>query len=163
VLAELLMRDSNAQDEAFLRQLYASTRDAELALLDWDQATRRWFVDMQFDARERYHAQHFPQARCQLIEVDGRPVGRLQVQRDADEWRILDIALLPSHRGQRLGTRSLQALLDEADALGLPLALHVEISNPARHWYERLGFKPLSSESTGPYLAMSRPSQGQQP
>jgi GNAT superfamily N-acetyltransferase len=164
VLATLILRDATPDDDDFMRRLYASTREAELSQLDWDAATRHAFLQMQFDARQRHFDQHFPTAHRQIIEVKGHPVGRLEVLRGAKAWRILDIALMTAFQGQGLGTRCLQAVLAEADALGLPLELHVDARNPARAWYERMGFitAPASLGSPGPYLAMRRPSTEQE-
>ena len=54
-------------------------------------------------------------------------MGRLYVARLADENRVMDIALLPSWRGQGIGTRHLRRLMEEARAVSLPLRIHVEV------------------------------------
>ena len=77
-----------------------------------------------------------------MIEQAGVAIGRLYVARWPDDICIIDIALLPEHRGRGLGGRMLQALLDEAATTGKSVSMHVEINNPALHLYQRLGFKP---------------------
>jgi ribosomal protein S18 acetylase RimI-like enzyme len=54
----------------------------------------------------------------------------------------LVLGVLPSHRGQRIGTGLLQTLItDEAPARGLTrLQLNVAVENPAHRLYQRLGF-----------------------
>ena len=87
-----------------------------------------------------------------MIEDGGEPIGRLYVARWEDEIRIMDIALLPEHRGHGIGTALLRALLDEAAEAGKRLSIHVELNNPARRLYERLGFAPV--EERGVYVLM---------
>lgn len=93
-----------------------------------------------------------------MIVVDGADVGRLYVDRREREIRIVDIALLPEARGQGIGTALLGALIDESQAAGKPLTIHVERQNPALRWYEGLGFRPAGE--AGVYLRMERPAGG---
>lgn len=79
-------------------------------------------------------------------------VGRLYVDRWTREIRIMDIALLPEHRGAGIGTRLLRELQEEARAAGKALSIHVEKFNPALRLYERLGFR--AREDKGVYLLM---------
>ncbi len=129
-------------DEGFLYEVYAGTRAAELALVDWDAARQAAFLRMQFAAQHRSYQEHYPAANFSIILVGGEPVGRLYVARWPDEIRIIDIALLPAHRNRGIGTALLQALLAEADAAGSRVTIHVERFNLALRLYERLGFRP---------------------
>ncbi|HTE20911.1 MAG TPA: GNAT family N-acetyltransferase, partial [Armatimonadota bacterium] len=76
------------------------------------------------------------------------------VARWAEEIRIVDIALLPEHRGGGVGTMLIRRLFDEGDASGRKVSIHVEIFNPARRLYERLGF--VQAAERGVYLLMER-------
>jgi hypothetical protein len=50
-------------------------------------------------------------------------------------------------------------LLEDGRRTERPVTIHVEIFNPARHWYERLGFRPVADN--GVYLLMEwRPGTG---
>jgi GNAT superfamily N-acetyltransferase len=140
------LRKVAAADTAFLLRLYASTRAEERALTGWDEASWAAFVHMQFEAQDRSYRAHFPHASHQVIECDGRPVGRLWVARSATDIRILDVALLPCHRARNIGGQCLLGVLAEAQAAGLPVRLHVEQFNPARRLYERLGFVPTADQ-----------------
>jgi ribosomal protein S18 acetylase RimI-like enzyme len=77
----------------------------------------------------------------------------LYVARWDREIRIMDIALLPEHRGSGIGSKLLRELQDEARAAGKTLSIHVERFNPALRLYERLGFQQV--EDKGVYLLMS--------
>jgi ribosomal protein S18 acetylase RimI-like enzyme len=120
--------------------------------LPWDDAAKRAFLTQQFDAQDTYYKQHRPDASYDVIVHDGRPAGRLYVDRGADEILVMDIALLPEFRNRGLGTVLLRDLMNEAAAAGRPLVVHVEQFNPARALYERLGFEETGE--LGVYLEM---------
>jgi GNAT superfamily N-acetyltransferase len=132
--------------------VYAATREEELRIVDWSDEQKAAFVQQQFEAQDAYYREHYDPATFDVIEVDGEPAGRLYVARWEDEIRIMDIALLPEHRGRGTGTSLLEALLDEAARAGKRLSIHVELNNPARQLYERLGFAPV--EERGVYVLM---------
>lgn len=140
------------EDLPFLRRLYASTREEELAVLDWSEEEKASFLAMQFEAQHRHYQQHFPDARFELLLLDGEPIGRLYVDRHEEEIRLIDIALLPDQRGKGMGTPLIQELLDEAEAGGRSVRIHVERFNPALRLYERLGFRKV--EDVGVYFLM---------
>lgn len=77
---------------------------------------------------------------------------RLYVDRTDKEILLIDIALLPEHRGAGIGGRLLNDLLSEAAAEHKPVRIHVEHKNPARRLYERLGFRKI--EDKGVYYLM---------
>ena len=89
-----------------------------------------------------------------MILVDGEPAGRLYLHRGPSEIRIVDIALVPEHRGGGVGTRLLEDLFAEADEGGKSVTIHVERMNPALSLYERLGF--TVAEDKGVYLFLER-------
>lgn len=150
-------RPEAPEDRDFLLRVYAGTRAEELARTGWDEATCAGFVAMQFEAQDRHYRAHFPHAQCSVIEcvVPGGPVpvGRLWVDRRERSIHVLDIALLAESRGRGLGTACLRRLMVEAAQRQVPLTIMVEFFNPARRWYERLGFVP--QEEHGMHLQMS--------
>ena len=119
-----------------------------MALVDWNVEQKTQFLASQFDMQNRYYRQHYHNSRFDVIEQDGVAIGRLYVARWPAEMCVIDIALVPEIRGQGLGGRIMQALLDEAAAAGQRVSIHVEINNPAYRLYERLGFKPDGEETT---------------
>jgi ribosomal protein S18 acetylase RimI-like enzyme len=146
------LRAATAEDRDFLVRVYASTREEELRLVDWSAEQKAAFVRQQFEAQDVYYREHYAPATFDVIEVDGEPAGRLYVARWEDEIRIVDVALLPEYRARGIGTALLRALLDEAAAAGKRLSIHVELNNPARRLYERLGF--TLAEERGVYVLM---------
>jgi ribosomal protein S18 acetylase RimI-like enzyme len=139
-------------DTDFLRRVYASTRVAELAMTPWSDEQKEAFCRMQFDAQRSHYEKHYPAASHDIIQRGSVAAGRLYVDRGESEILIVDIALLPEHRGAGIGTKLLRELQEEARAAGKTLSIHVEKFNPALRLYERLGF--LVKEDTGVYLLM---------
>ncbi len=100
------LRPITPADEAFLFKVYAGTRREELAQAPWDEAQKRAFLTFQFNAQHQHYQSEFANAAFHVILDDDTPLGRLYVDRRADEIRILDIALLPEHRGRGIGSVS---------------------------------------------------------
>lgn len=125
----------------------------ELAVTDWSDAQKAAFLQMQFDAQHSHYQKHYAGSEFLVIERSGAAVGRLYLARWASEHRIVDIALLPEHRGGGFGTALLRDLLDEASLAGKAVSIHVEKFNPALTLYRRLGFVPVAEE--GAYHLMN--------
>ena len=142
--SRITLRPAGSSDRDLLLQVYASTREEELRLVDWSADQKAAFVRMQFEAQDAYYREHYDPATFDVIDLDGEPVGRLYVARWDDEIRIIDVTLLPEHRGLGIGTTLIRGLLDEAAATGKRLSIHVESNNPARRLYERLGFEEVA-------------------
>jgi ribosomal protein S18 acetylase RimI-like enzyme len=154
-VTEPRLRPVAGDDRAFLVELYGSVREPELAHVPWDDATRRAFIEHQFSAQDAHYRQNYPGATLDVIEVDGEPAGRLYVHRGASDIRIMDIALATAFRGRGIGTGLLRSLIAEAHASERKLSIHVEMNNPARTLYERLGFQAAGEH--GVYVLMERP------
>jgi ribosomal protein S18 acetylase RimI-like enzyme len=146
------LRPALEDDRPFLLDVYASTRADELALVSWTDDEKEAFIAQQYAAQDATYRARYPDGSFLVIEVQGRPVGRLYLARLMDEIRVVDIALLPAARGQGIGTALLRGVLGEAEGKGLVVRLHVEAWNPAMRLYQRLGFRRL--ETRGIYEFM---------
>lgn len=149
---EIHLRPVETGDGALLRAIYASTRAEELALTNWSEEQKAAFCEQQFTAQDTFYRQEYPAMASHIIERAGVPAGRLYVHRGQTGILIIDIALLPEHRGAGIGTRFLRELQEEARASQCPLTIHVEKFNPAIRLYLRLGF--VAKEDTGVYFLM---------
>jgi ribosomal protein S18 acetylase RimI-like enzyme len=134
------LRAATDADREFLVDVYGSTRDEELSQVVWPDGLREAFVRMQFDAQDAEYRQRNPNGSFDVIEVGGRPAGRLYVDRRSGDIRIVDIALLPEFRGSGVGGQLIASLMDEAASSGCKLSIHVEIHNRAADLYTRMGF-----------------------
>ena len=146
------LRVERPDDEPFLFEVYSSTRQEELEVAGWDAAARTAFLQMQFQAMRRGYANMFPAGDFLIVVLDGRPAGRMVVKRTADEIHLVDMALLPAHRGKGIGTCLMRDLLTEAKRTRKRIRLQVLKHNRAARLYERLGFRRL--EESGPYEQM---------
>ncbi len=88
------LRPVTPDDHELLYRIYASTREDEMAQVDWTREQIEDFLRFQFEAQHKYYMEQFPDAAFDLILLDGEPVGRLYVDRRDDEIRLIDIALL---------------------------------------------------------------------
>lgn len=146
------LRSERPEDHEFLRALYASTREAEMAILPWPPDQIAAFLDMQFEAQTSHYAAVFTAAERSIIELEERPVGRLYLDHREDEIRVIDIALMPTARGRGIGGNLLRGVLAAAAQRGVAVRIHVEVNNPARSLYDRLGFREI--ETRGIYTLM---------
>jgi ribosomal protein S18 acetylase RimI-like enzyme len=141
------LRPAVPDDDAFLLQVYASTRRDEMAAWGWDAAQQDGFLRMQFRAQQGSYAVQFPNMDNDIILYDEKPVGRFVLLRADDEIRLVDLALLPEVRGKGIGTLLLKQVLDESAATDRPCRLRVLQTNPgAIQLYQRLGFVNISED-----------------
>jgi ribosomal protein S18 acetylase RimI-like enzyme len=150
----ITLRPATDADMDFLHRLYATTREDELKQVPWTDEQKAAFVSHQFHAQHQFWHENYTDTSWDLVLLDGEPIGRLYVARWPDDIRVVDIALMPEHRRGGVGTRLLREILAEGDASARKVSIHVEIFNPARTLYERLGF--VQAEEKGVYLLMER-------
>jgi ribosomal protein S18 acetylase RimI-like enzyme len=136
------VRPEQPADEAFLFELYASTRQEELDAWGWPADARKAFLTLQFKASQN-HRVIFPDAEFQIVLLDKVNAGRLVVNRSREDMRIVDIALLPEYRNAGAGSALLQKVFGEAAASKKPLRLRVLKGNRAERLYRRLGFEKI--------------------
>ncbi|MVP00986.1 GNAT family N-acetyltransferase [Paenibacillus lutrae] len=127
-------------DAPFLFQLYASTREAELQAWGWDEQMRRPFLHMQWMAQKNSYTAQYPDAEELIIHLNDSPAGRILTARTNDSLLLVDIALLPIHQNQGIGSLLIRELQEEAVTASLKLVLHVLPDSPALRLYQRLGF-----------------------
>ena len=129
------VRPARPDESELLYQIYASTRQEELAAVPWAGYIKESFLRMQFGAQDRHFRATFPQASYDLIVSGDEVLGLLYVDRAAQAWLVIHIALLPQHQGKGLGTRLLTEVLAAAAAAGKPVRLQVERFNQAQRLY----------------------------
>jgi ribosomal protein S18 acetylase RimI-like enzyme len=155
-VSNVSLRAAQAEDEAFLLGVYASTRAEELVPLPWSAAEKVAFLTQQGAAQHTHYRTHYKEAEYNIIVVDGEPAGRLYVARWQSEIRIMDIALLPERRNAGIGTRLITDLFEEAALTGRSVSVHVESFNPAQRLYERLGFREVEDKGVYRLLRWER-------
>lgn len=83
---------------------------------------------------------HSKSPNSQVIEVDNIPVGVLRVARFSTYIELEQIYLLPKYQRLGIGSALINQLIAEADRSSIPIRLWVMAINPAKRFYERLGF-----------------------
>jgi len=149
---EVRFRPVTAEDTEFLYTVYASTRTAELAAVDWSESDKAAFLRAQFNAQHQTYQKSYQGADFLVILLGDRPIGRLYLARGEREIRIVDIALLPEHRNAGIGGAILADILAEGARGDKRVSVHVEMFNPALSLYQRLGFR--QREVRGVYYFM---------
>jgi ribosomal protein S18 acetylase RimI-like enzyme len=150
------LRPETEADTPFRLALFRASRGAIWDHVQLPPETLTLIMEQQFSAQTQGHGAAYPAARLEIIMMDGVPAGRLATDRGPLSLHVIDIALTPERRGQGVGEAILRALMSEAAALGVPLALHVARDNVAAHrLYHRLGFGVLSADEA--YLALRWP------
>lgn len=145
-------RAETPEDLEFACRLYASARANEMARAPWTAEQKDAFLRSQFHLQYTHYHKFYPAADYQIVVLGGRDIGRLYVHRTPEEVRLMEITLLPEYRRQGIGGSLVRGLMEEAAASRRNLSLHVEMDNPARRLYERLGFRPVKDE--GVYVLM---------
>lgn len=148
------LRPAEEGDRPLMLRVYASVREPELEAAGMPREQWPPFVEHQFEAQSR-HYESYEDTSFEVVLADGEPAGRLIVARWPQELRVVDVALLPEHRGRGIGGALMRELIEEADERRVKVSVHVERFNPARRLYARLGFQPVSE--TDVYLLLERP------
>jgi ribosomal protein S18 acetylase RimI-like enzyme len=166
----IALRPATEADYDFMRLLYHSTRAEEMEHFPFDEAQKKAFLDQQFAAQFQHYSVHYPTCERNIVEKDGRPIGRVWIDEWRDQIRLVDIALVPECRGSGIGSVLLHRLFARAEAARKPVTIHVEAYNPALRLYQRLGFEKVDTNGiyflmkwTPPSLRSGAPSAARQP
>lgn len=142
------LRPVTPEDAPFLLGLYKSSRGDDLRGLGWEEGRVSEFLDMQYEAQQRFHANEYRRPIDQIVVRNGQPIGRLTFEPREHEIRCVDIAIVPEHRRAGVGTYLLRELQTEARRLKKPLRLQVIRFNRAIALFDRLGFQRISETGT---------------
>ncbi len=145
------LRPATDEDAAFLLEVYKSSRGEDLRELGWAEDRISEFLEMQYEAQQRFQGEH-ETATDEIVLLAENPVGHLMVERNDQEIRCLDVALLPEHRNNGVGTLLLGKFQDEARRESRPLRLQVIRFSRAVNLFERLGF--VRTSETGTHFQM---------
>jgi GNAT superfamily N-acetyltransferase len=88
------------------------------------------------DLRERWDARE-----VEIITSDGEDIGWMQSSIQDDARFLKQIFIDTPFQRRGIGTEIIHRLIARANRAGQPVTLGVVKINPARHLYERLGFR----------------------
>jgi GNAT superfamily N-acetyltransferase len=150
----LTLRPTRPDDEGFLRSLYFEAKGEQLAETAGYEALET-LLDLQYDAWARHCATAYPGAVDQVVELDGRPAGRILVLERDHDLLVVDLGVRVAARGRGVASHAVAHWAALADRRGVPMLLHVAFGNPAAEAYRHLGFTEVGVDQGG--LAMRRP------
>lgn len=144
---QIAFRPATDADHEWLYQLNKETIRpyAEHVYGPWDEALAR-----------RLFAQHWHPDSTQIVTVNGRDAGMIDVQTGDTSVYLANIRVAPEYQRRGIGTRLISDVLRDAHERGLAVTLRVLKVNPARRLYERLGFVVVG-ETAPHYLMEARP------
>ncbi|MFT4559164.1 MAG: GNAT superfamily N-acetyltransferase [Planctomycetaceae bacterium] len=97
-----------------------------------------------------YHEHWSDSSSFDIIELNGRPIGRIYEWQGLDEGveqiRVIDFSLLAEFRNQGIGSRVIKGLIDRADGKLLPVRTRIAPVDLSRPFLERHGFTLLTDE-----------------
>lgn len=155
----ITLRDAAIEDEAFLLEVYASTRADEMALVPWTEEQREAFIRLQFAAQHEHYHKQYQDAGYKLIMQNDERVGRLYILKREAEITILDITVHPQYRNHGIGTSLLRDVLAEAAQTQRSVGIYVESFNPSLRLFERLGFSEVEQEGFNFLLRWQPPAE----
>jgi GNAT superfamily N-acetyltransferase len=144
----ITLRPATSEDDAFLLQLYTSSRGDDLRSLGWDEDRIAEFLAMQYEAQQAFDEGDYQTAGNEIVSCANERAGRLMVERREHEIRCVDIALLPAFRNQGVGSFLIKRLQEQAKTERKPLRVQVIRFNRAVNLFERLGFERTSETGT---------------
>jgi ribosomal protein S18 acetylase RimI-like enzyme len=128
---KIALRAACSQDSVFARDLYFETmREFIDRLFGWDQARE-----------ERNFAGFFKVDEVRIITADDQDVGWIQEQVENRTINLGSFYVRPAMQGRGIGTKVLDILLARAAYQSKAMTLSVVKINPARHFYEKRGFR----------------------
>lgn len=142
-------------DLPFLFELYVSSRAEEFKHSGWSSEELNNFLKKQFELQHTQYMQNYNNPTFDLIQLEQKNIGRLYVNRDNEDIRIIDIAVMPDYRQKGVAKFLMESLIREAAQKSAILSLHVEHNNPILDWYAHLGFKPIRDVGVYKYMTLT--------
>ena len=132
-ISGLHLRPATPDDEAFLLTLRKQTMTEHLSR-----------VGLALD--DKHHQQRLlaNYADACVICVDDEAIGLCKAYRGETAWVLMQIQVAPAWQGRGVGADIITALIAQARQEGLSVTLSVLKGNPAKHLYERLGFREFA-------------------
>jgi len=137
-MSNVQLRQATPADSDFAYQV------KKAALGEYVAKTWGWDEEFQLE----YHRKDFDPSVIQIMTVDDSDVGWVVFTRSDDEIQVNEIYILPEHQRQGIGSHLINQLLEEAQEKGVPVTLGVLKVNPARRFYEKLGFSVIGETDT---------------
>jgi ribosomal protein S18 acetylase RimI-like enzyme len=134
---EVTLRAATPADESFLFDLRKATMDEHLKR-----------AGESFDERAHWERLRYRYNDAHIVCCGSERLGLFKFFRDADEWTIVQIQILPTYQGRGIAAHLVGEFLAQADGAGVPVKLSVLKENRAINLYRRLGFQVVDTTDT---------------
>ncbi len=142
---DFILRKATADDSEFAYQTKkAASRSYVEKVWGWDEEEQRQLHERRFISQDFY-----------VIQASGIDVGILAMVREPDCVKLNQLFILPEYQSRGIGAACMMRVIEDAEALKLPVRLRVlKVNGRAIVFYERLGFKSIGENDT--HLLMER-------
>ena len=136
---DLILRKATADDSEFVYQTKrVAFREYVEKVWGWDENEQRQLHEKRFFSPDFY-----------VIQASGIDVGILAMIHELDCVRLNQLFILPEYQNRGIGAACMMDIIENADALKLPIRLRVlKVNNRAMLFYQRLGFKRTGESDT---------------
>ncbi|MGI8813096.1 MAG: GNAT family N-acetyltransferase [Pyrinomonadaceae bacterium] len=124
------LRIATPNDYEFIYALNSKT------MYSYIEATWGWDETWQ----QNHFKENFQSEANQIIVLNTHDIGRIELHHKADEVRIGNIQILPEYQNKGVGRTVMLKIIRQAQQQNQCVTLQVLKVNPARQFYERLGF-----------------------
>ncbi len=101
-------------------------------------------VPFDYDKEFAEHLNKFEPEKTQIIQYEGKDIGRLRIVRSPESIYIGGIQILPEFQGKGIGTAVIKDLMAESQSSGIPITLEVHhVNEKAISFYKKLGFQEV--------------------
>ncbi len=154
---QVTTRPEGVGDASFLVALYQAVREREPGWSLLPPGERAELLAGQCRLQSQAYARQYPAAARVIIDVDGRPAGRIYLADQPSEIHVIEISLLPEFRGHGIGGRLIRAVQEGARVRGVPVRLHAWREVGVAAFYQHLGFRVVRTEALGEWLEWRPP------
>lgn len=145
---EFNLRPIESQDQPFVKQLFRSVRP-HLALPGLPTDVVEALITQQYQLQQNHYATQWPTASSFIILLANGAIGKIVLNEGKQSLHIIDLALMPEHRGKGVGTALLRTIQAVADKNGASVGLSVDKQNSlAKKLYLSLGFRVRDTSDT---------------
>ena len=131
---EVTLRAATPADEPFLFDLRKATMDEHLKRAGESIDERTHWERLRYRYNDAY-----------IICCGSQRLGLFKFFRDADEWTIVQIQVLPAYQGRGIAAKLVGEFIRLADGAGVPVKLSVLKGNRAINLYHRFGFQVVNT------------------
>lgn len=136
----------SGQHSVKLSFVTASLTDVPFLLALRKQTMTEHLTNAGFILNDNYHLERITEsfADSLIIMLKDRQIGLIKLSKQIDKLHIRQLQILPNYQNKGIGGRVMQAVINKAKVLNLPITLNVLLNNPAKKFYLQHGFKVIA-------------------